>query len=69
LDEADAATHLACPVLVLWSAEGIGSGYDVEAIWRARASDLRGRALECGHFLAEERPREVARELGSFFAV
>jgi haloacetate dehalogenase len=67
-DEADAATLLACPVLVLWSAEGIGSGYDVEAIWRARASDLRGRVLQCGHFLAEERPREVVRELGSFFA-
>jgi haloacetate dehalogenase len=68
-DEADAGTPVGCPVLVLWSASGIGSAYDVEAIWRERAPDMRGRALDCGHFLAEERPEEVAAELRSFLAL
>jgi haloacetate dehalogenase len=65
-DRADAEQTLACPTLVLWSATGIGSAYDVHAIWRRRAPDLRGRALDCGHFLAEERPDETARELLAF---
>src|SRR3954469_13736940 len=59
---------LSCPTLVLWSATGIGSAYDVHRIWRRRAPDLRGRALDCGHFLAEERPDETARELLAFLA-
>jgi haloacetate dehalogenase len=55
------------PVLVLWSAPGLGASYDVLAVWREQAADVRGRALDCGHFLAEERPDEVAAELGAFF--
>jgi haloacetate dehalogenase len=58
--------RLGCPVLVLWSEPGIGSAYDVLAIWSAGADDVRGRALDCGHFLAEERPDEVAIELAAF---
>jgi haloacetate dehalogenase len=60
--------RLECPVLVLWSRQGIGSAYDILAIWRAEASDVRGRALDSGHFLAEERPDEVASELATFLA-
>jgi haloacetate dehalogenase len=55
-----------CPVFVLWSAAGLGAAYDVLAIWREQAADVRGHALDCGHFLAEERPDEVASELASF---
>jgi haloacetate dehalogenase len=58
--------RLGCPVLVLWSSQGIGSAYDVLAVWSAQANDVRGRALDCGHFLAEERPGEVAAELEGF---
>lgn len=65
-DRADAARMLSCPVLVLWSENGIGRAYDVERIWAERAPDLRGRALDCGHFLAEERPAETAAELLTF---
>jgi haloacetate dehalogenase len=65
-DAADAERTVACPLLVLWSANGIGSTYDVPQIWRARAAKLRGRALDCGHFLAEEQPAETAAELISF---
>ena len=58
--------RLGCPVLVLWSNQGIGSAYDVLAVWSAQAKDVRGHALDCGHFLAEERPGEVAAALEGF---
>jgi haloacetate dehalogenase len=65
-DDADAGRPIACPLLVLWSASGIGASYAVPDIWRAQAADVRGRTLDCGHFLAEERPEEVASELSAF---
>lgn len=65
-DAADRDRHIACPLLLLWSATGTGALYDVLSIWRERANDVRGHALDCGHFLPEERPREVAAELGAF---
>jgi haloacetate dehalogenase len=42
--------------------------YDVLAVWRDWADDVRGRALDCGHFLAEEAPDETYTELYAFFA-
>jgi haloacetate dehalogenase len=65
-DDADRGRPIACPLLVLWSAPGIGASYAVLDIWRAQAADVRGRAFDCGHFLAEERPEEVASELSAF---
>ena len=65
-DTADAGRRIGCPVLVLWSVHGIGSSYDVLSIWREQADDARGQALDCGHFLAEERPRETVAELLAF---
>lgn len=65
-DAADAQRQLECPTLVLWSRDGIGATYDVEQIWKARAPDMRGKALACGHFLAEERPEDTAIELLDF---
>jgi haloacetate dehalogenase len=67
-DRLDGSQQLRCPVLALWSASGLGTQYDVEAIWRRRAPDFRGRALDCGHFLAEERPGETVDELLTFLA-
>jgi haloacetate dehalogenase len=65
-DRADADRTLSCPTLVLWSRTGIGSAYDVPTIWRRRAPDLSGRALDCGHFLAEEVPDQTVAELLAF---
>lgn len=68
-DEADLERRIACPLLLLWSASGTGALFDVRAIWQERASmKVRGRALDCGHFLAEEKPEEVATELISFLS-
>ena len=41
--------------------------YDVPAVWRDWADDVSGRALACGHYLAEEQPEETAAALAGFF--
>jgi haloacetate dehalogenase len=71
LDDADlAAGHrIECPLLVLWAGrDELGDWFDVLATWRRWASSVRGRALDCGHFIAEENPEETARELIAFFS-
>jgi len=66
-DEADMHKKIACPVLALWGAKGLmGRHYDVLETWRERAGDLRGRALDCGHYLPEEAPDETFEELFDF---
>jgi haloacetate dehalogenase len=69
LDEADRGTRrIACPVLVLWAGRGQLPGwYDVLAIWRDWADDVRGRAIASGHYLAEEAAEETCAELQAFF--
>ncbi|MGQ0574303.1 MAG: alpha/beta hydrolase [Pseudonocardia sp.] len=66
-DRADLATPVAAPMLVLWGARSIvgGSG-DVLGIWRERAADVRGQAVDAGHFLVEERPAETVAALAAF---
>jgi haloacetate dehalogenase len=69
-DEADRGRRrIGCPVLVLWSETGpLAAWYDVLAIWREWATDVRGRALGCGHFLPEEAPEETCAALRTFFS-
>jgi haloacetate dehalogenase len=38
----------------------------VLAVWREWADDVRGRPIDCGHFLAEEAPQETYEELAAF---
>lgn len=67
-DEADMDARIQCPLLALWGESGLmEKSYDVLETWRERALDVRGRALDCGHFLAEERPEETYQELVEFF--
>jgi haloacetate dehalogenase len=69
-DEADRSRRrIRCPVLALWSGRGsFLASQDVLAVWRQWAHDVRGRSLDCGHFLAEEAPDETYAELNAFFA-
>ena len=61
--------RIGCPVLALWGARWhLADWYDVLAIWRDWASDVTGRALECGHYVAEERPEETLAELHAFLS-
>jgi len=69
-DEADkrAGRRIACPLLVLWGAKAkLEAWYDTLAVWGEWAEDARGRALPCGHYLAEEAPEETTAELLAFF--
>jgi haloacetate dehalogenase len=70
LDEADRGRRrVACPVLALWSNRPgeLDDHFDVLAIWRGWADDIAGRAIDAGHYLAEEAPDEVYEELTAFF--
>lgn len=66
-DRADRDRKIVPPLLVLWGKLGvIERCYDVLALWRARAGRVEGRALPCGHFLAEEAPAETLTALSAF---
>jgi haloacetate dehalogenase len=66
-DRADRGRRLPMPLLVLWGAHGrLERAYDMLALWRDYAADVRGHALPAGHFLAEERPAETLAALLDF---
>jgi haloacetate dehalogenase len=74
-DEKDRGRKLTCPVLVLWGGNmakrpgwQTGAHLDIITTWRERAVDVRGRALDCGHFLPEELPEETTAELLAFLS-
>jgi haloacetate dehalogenase len=68
-DRKDLKRKLRMPVLVLWGRRGVIERlFDPLRDWREVALDVRGRALDCGHFLPEEKPREVLAELRRFLA-
>jgi haloacetate dehalogenase len=68
-DRKDLRKKLAMPVLALWGKQGVIERYfDPLRDWREVARDVRGKALDCGHFLPEEKPREVIAELRRFLA-
>lgn len=67
-DEADFDNRIDCPLLVLWGGRALmHKCYDVLDTWKTKANDLRGRALDCGHYLPEEAPEETLREMLGFF--
>ena len=65
-----AGQRIACDLLVLWGARGVVQRlFDPLALWQAQcAGRVSGQALDCGHFLPEERPAETAQALRAFFA-
>ena len=57
-EDIDAGRHLNLPVLVLWGAQGtVGRCFDPLAEWQKVATDVRGQALPCGHYIGEEVPQ------------
>lgn len=70
-DRADRAAGRRTPVPLraLWAEHGVvGRLYDPLALWRQVAEEVSGRALDCGHYLPEERPEEVVSEIRRFIA-
>lgn len=69
-DRADIADgkKLNMPLKVLWGQHGaVGANFDVLQLWRERATNVVGKALPCGHYLAEEAPGDVVSHARSFF--
>jgi haloacetate dehalogenase len=68
-DRKDLKKKLKMPVLALWGKQGVVEAmFDCLADWREVATDVRGRALPCGHFIPEEKPKELLAELRHFFS-
>jgi haloacetate dehalogenase len=69
LDDEDRAAGrmISCPTQVLWGGRGaLQAWYDTLSIWRDWADDVTGQALDCGHFLQEERPAETLACISRF---
>jgi haloacetate dehalogenase len=68
-NDRDAGRRITCPLLALWGKQArLEQWYDTLAIWRDWATDVRGHALDCGHYLPEEQPTQTAAALISFFS-
>jgi len=62
-----AGRKVACPMLALWGGRGaVGKVVDPLAEWRLVAADVRGHAMDCGHYIAEEAPEELLAEVLPF---
>jgi len=64
----DSGRRVQAPLRVLWGAQGVvGRCFDVLALWRAAADEVSGRAVEGGHYIAEEQPAALLAEMLAFF--
>jgi haloacetate dehalogenase len=69
-DRADRASGrmLTQALRVLWGEQGaVGRCFDVPALWCEAAHNFGGRALPCGHYIAEEAPELLLPEIFNFF--
>ena len=65
--DVDAGRQLTQPVHVLWGQQGaVGQCFDVLGLWRERALQVSGKALDCGHYMAEEAPAQLLEEVNTF---
>jgi haloacetate dehalogenase len=64
----NAGRKIAPPLRVLWGKQGaVGRCFDVPSLWREAAHNFSGRALPCGHYIAEEAPELLLPDVFEFF--
>ena len=57
------------PLMTLWAKRGvIETCFDALDLWRQRAAQVEGEALDTTHYMAEEVPGDVATRMSDFFA-
>jgi len=67
-DRADLDRKIDMPMLVLWGERShVNRSYKPIEAWQARATDVHGKCLPCGHYPAEQVPEETLAELLAFF--
>jgi len=69
-DRADVAAgrKVVCPTMILWGSRGaVGSVYKPLETWKDFVASPTGHAIDCGHFVPEEKPDETIRALREFF--
>jgi len=66
LADKQAAGRSSTPTLLLWSAAHFPAQPSLLEVWRDWASDIRGEAVDSGHYLAEEAPDAVLKALEDF---
>ena len=69
-DRADRASgrKISCPVNVLWGEFGVvNRSFNPLEDWRRVADHVQGRTVPCGHYVPEEVPEELLREMLNFF--
>ena len=65
----DAGVKLTCPIKVMWGAQGaIEACFDALGEWRKVATQVDGKALPCGHYIAEEIPEILLEEALPFLS-
>ena len=67
-DRKDLKRKIKMPVMAIWGKQAVVEAmFDCLADWREVAADVRGKSLDCGHFIPEEKPRELLAELRRFW--
>ena len=68
-EDRDAGRLMQTPTLALWGEQGVVHRcFDPLAEWQRVATDVRGQALPCGHYIAEEAPDALLAQVLPFFA-
>jgi len=66
-DRADRDQKLTLPLLVLWGDHNaVNQGVDIVAIWKERALNVRGHGVPSGHWMPEEVPDQLIKEVSAF---
>ncbi|MEH6577004.1 MAG: alpha/beta hydrolase [Amphritea sp.] len=69
-DQADisAGKRLDCPLLIMWGVDGtVGRCFNPLVEWEKVATNVQGKALPAGHYIAEEIPEKLLEEVNQFF--
>ncbi|MFK7980004.1 MAG: alpha/beta fold hydrolase, partial [Saprospiraceae bacterium] len=66
-DRADFEARIQCPLLILWGAKNPAyQKQDVISIWKEKGVNVNGKAVDSGHFIAEEVPDSLLEEVAKF---
>lgn len=56
------------PLLVLWGKKGtVNKLYEPIKEWKKWAQNVNGFSIDCGHFIPEEKPKELLKSIYDFF--